>query len=201
MNTKAVPRRTYRSERRSAAAATTYRRIIDAAISLYGERFHDQIRLEDIADRAGVTVQTVLRRFGSRDGLLDAAGEAGATQVGLQRLDAPVGDVPGIVENLFDHYEDWGPTVLRLLAQEDRVPVLATFTTLGRRMHREWVRAAFQPFIAGHGDPGLLEAELTAVTDVYVWKVLRLDVGLDRGRATTALAEMINSIVRNGDGA
>jgi AcrR family transcriptional regulator len=194
------PRRAYTSAKRASSAEDTYRRIIAATIGLYGERFHDQITLEDIAGRAGVTVQTVLRRFGSRNGLLEAAGEFGAAEVGAQRGRAPVGDVPGIVENLFDHYEDLGPSVLRLLAQEDRVPVLGTITARGRRMHREWVRTVFAPFLRGHRDPELVEAELAAVTDVYVWKLLRLDFGLDRARASTALIDLVNSIVRNGGG-
>ena len=51
MNTAEAPRRTYRSEKRKASAADTRRKIIDATIGLYGERFHDQITLEDIAIR------------------------------------------------------------------------------------------------------------------------------------------------------
>lgn len=198
MNAAPTPRRTYTSDKRAAGAADTQRRIIEATISLYGERFHDQITLEDIAERAGVTVQTVLRKFGSRDGLLEAAGKFGAAEVGAQRGEAPVGDVPGIVENLFDHYEVLGASVLRLLAQEDRVPVLANIAARGRRMHREWVRVVFAPYLTGRSEAELLEAKLAAVTDVYVWKLLRLDFGLDRPKATTALVDLINAIVRNG---
>jgi AcrR family transcriptional regulator len=195
MNLQTALRRPYTSPKRSAAARETYRRIIAATIELYGERFHDQITLDDIATRAGVTVQTVLRRFGSRDGLLEAAGEAGAAEVVAQRGEAPVGNVPGIVENLFDHYEEMGRSVLRLLAQEDRIPILGTITARGRGLHREWVRTVFAPFLGRASDAELLEAELAAVTDVYVWKLLRLDFGLDRARATAALIELINSIV------
>lgn len=191
-------RRGYRMVKRNASAAETRRRIIRATIELYGERFHDQITLEDIADRAGVTVQTVLRRFGSRDGLMDACSEAGAAEVGAQRAEAPVGDVPGIVDNVFEHYEEWSRPVLLSLAQEDRVPQLKRITKRGREMHREWVRTVFEPFLAKARDRSLLEAQLAALTDVYVWKLLRQDAGLDRDRASTALIEMIEATVRNG---
>jgi hypothetical protein len=67
-------------------------------------------------------------------------------------------------------------------------------------MHREAVRALFEPYLAAHPDPELLEAQLAAVTDVYVWKLLRLDFGLDRARATAALIDLVNLIVRNGGG-
>jgi AcrR family transcriptional regulator len=191
-------RRTYRMTKRDASAAETRQRIIRATIQLYGERFHDQITLEDIADRAAVTVQTVLRRFGSRDGLLEACGEAGASDVGEQRAQAPVGDVPGIVGNLFDHYEEWGGPVLRALAQEDRVPQLKQITSRGRRMHREWVRTVFEPTLETARDRSLLEAQLAALTDVYVWKLLRRDLGLDRERASAALEGMIEGTLRTG---
>jgi AcrR family transcriptional regulator len=184
--------------RRAESAAETGRRIIRATIELHGERFHDQITLEDIAERAGVTVQTILRRFGSKDALMDAAGEAGATDVGQQRAAAPVGDVAGIVDNVFDHYEEWGKPVLMALAQEDRVPQLAKITARGRRMHREWVRGVFEPFLAEAPAQGVLEAQLATLTDVHVWKVLRHDLGLDRDRAAAALTGMIEAIVRNG---
>ena len=50
---------------RAEAAAATRGRIVRAVLELHVERFHDQITLDAIADRAGVTVQTVLRQFGS----------------------------------------------------------------------------------------------------------------------------------------
>ncbi len=184
--------------KRADSAAETRRRIVGSTIELHGERFHDQITLEDIAERAGVTVPTVLRHFGSKDGLMDAAGEVGATDVGEQRAQAPVGDVPGIVDNVFDHYEEWGQSVLMALAQENRVPQLATMTARGRRMHREWVRTVFAPFLAGDGPDGVLEAQLAALTDIYVWKLLRHDHGLGRDQAAAAVTGMIEAIVRNG---
>ncbi|HEX6339374.1 MAG TPA: TetR family transcriptional regulator, partial [Jiangellaceae bacterium] len=57
-------KRPYRMRARAASTAETGERILRAVLDLHLERFHDQITLEDVADRAGVTVQTVLRRFG-----------------------------------------------------------------------------------------------------------------------------------------
>src|SRR5215217_3045719 len=110
-------RRPYRMERRAAAAAGTGERILQATIDLHAERWHDQISLEDIATRADVTVQTVLRRFGSKESLVDAAADRGAEQVVEQRRGAVAGDVQGAVDVLLDHYEQWGRVTLRLLAQ------------------------------------------------------------------------------------
>lgn len=177
---------------REAAAGETARRILLAVIGLYSERFHDQISLEHIAERAGVTVQTVLRRFGSRDQLVWAAVEFAKTEVVEQRAEAPIGNVAGAVENLLDHYEVWGVPVLRLLAQEDRVPQLRAITDVGRDVHYAWVDRTFAPFLDGRSGRRLLRAKLIALTDVYVWKLLHIDLGLDRAQTARALVDMIS---------
>ncbi len=186
-------RRRYRMGARADAAAETGRRIVGAVIELHMERYFDQVSLEDIAERAGVTVQTVLRRFGSKDRLIEAASEEVRGRVLKQRNEAPVGDVAGAVENLVDHYEEQGESVLRLLAQEDRVPAFRRATDVGRALHREWVERTFAPFLEGREAEARsrLLAELVAVCDVYVWKVLRKDMGLSRGQTELALGEMI----------
>lgn len=178
---------------RAEAAAETGRRILGAVIELHMERYFDQVSLDDIAERAGVTVQTVLRRFGNKERLIEAASEEVRGRVSDQRDEAPVGDVAGAVKNLVDHYEEWGESVLRLLAQEDRVPAFRRATDAGRVLHREWVERTFAPFLTertGEARERLL-AQLVAVCDVYVWKILRLDTSLSREQTELAIREMI----------
>jgi AcrR family transcriptional regulator len=182
---------------RAEAAAETRAGIIRAVLDLHVERFHDQITLEDVARRAGVTAQTVLRHFGSRDRLVTAAAEQATSEVLAQRNFAPVGDVDGAVENVLDHYEEWGPTALRLLAQEERVPPLRVIADGGRAAHYAWVERTFDPFLAATSDP-LLRPKLIALTDVFTWKLLRLDLGLDRTATASALASMIRAVVDDG---
>jgi AcrR family transcriptional regulator len=186
-------KRVYRMGARAEAAEERRRRILDAVIGLHMERYYDQISLDDVAKRAGVTVQTVLRRFGSKDGLIEAASEAARERVISQRDEAPVGDIAGAVKNLVDHYEEWGESSLRLLAQEDRVPAFRKATDAGRTLHYEWVGRTFAPLLverSGEARERLL-AELVAVCDVYFWKVLRLDLGLGREQTELALREMV----------
>ena len=198
MNPSALSRpRPYRMRARAEAAAETSRRILRAVLDLHLERFHDQITLEAVAQRAGVTVQTVLRHFGSRDRLVAAAAERATSEVLAQRSAAPVGDVDGAVENLVDHYEEWGRTGLRLLAQEERVPQLRVLADGGRAVHYAWVERTFAPFLAETSDP-LLRPKLIALTDVFTWKLLRLDLGLDRTGTASALTGMIRAVVGDG---
>lgn len=185
---------------RAEAAEETRRRIMDAVIGLHMERYYDQISLDDVAKRAGVTVQTVLRRFGSKDGLIDAASDVARERVISQRSEAPVGDIAGAIENLVDHYEEWGESTLRVLAQEDRVQAFRKATDAGRALHYEWVERTFAPMLAGRGgeDRRRLLAQLIAVCDVYFWKILRLDLGLGRGQTELALREMIFALKGEG---
>src|SRR5918993_5446266 len=141
-------KRPYRMRARAEAAAETGQRILEAVIELHRERFWDQVSLEDIAERAGVTVRTVIRRFGSKERLIEAAAEEGKRRVTHQRHQAPIGDIEGAVNNLVDHYEEWGDTALRLLAQEERIAAFRSITDAGRAFHHEWVERTFAPLLA-----------------------------------------------------
>ena len=186
-------KRSYRMRARAEAAAETGRRILEAVIELHREHFFDQVSLEDIAERAGVTVQTVIRRFGSKEGLIEAAAEEGKRQVMRQRNRAPIGDIEGAVKNLVDHYEEWGDSALRLLAQEERVAAFRAVTDAGRALHYEWVERTFAPLLAERAGTARrrLLAELIAICDVYFWKILRRDLGLSREQTELAIRETI----------
>jgi AcrR family transcriptional regulator len=186
-------KRPYRMRARAEAAAETGRRILEAVIELHMERYYDQVSLEDVAERAEVTVQTVIRRFGSKERLIVAATEAANRQVVRQRDQAPVGDIEGAVKNLVDHYEEWGDGVLRLLAQEERVVAFRAVTDAGRALHYEWVERVFAPLLAKRAGKARrrLLAELIAICDVYFWKLLRRDLGLSREQTELAIRETI----------
>jgi AcrR family transcriptional regulator len=188
--------RSYRMTARAESAAATRERILDAAIALFWERPTDQIVLREVAERAGVSVQTVIRRYGGREGLLAAAGERQLQATASERA-VPVGDVEAALSVLLDHYERRGAGVLRLLAAEDSSPVLAEFAQHGRRLHREWCRDAFAPFLS-HLTGVRHErriAQVVAVCDVYTWKLLRLDAGLSRRQTHLAIAELLGPLL------
>ncbi len=178
-------RRPYRMQTRADRAAETGRRILEAFLALFAERWLDQLTLDEVAARAGVTVQTVLRRFGSKEGLIAAAGELAYARAGAQRDEAPVGDIAGAIGNLMVHYEEVGDRVLRLLAQEERWPALRPLADAGRAGHRAWVERQFAPVLPA----------LVAVTDVYIWKLLRRDQGLDRAQTEAALRDMVGALL------
>ena len=58
---------------RADAAAATGERLLAAAWEHFGSRPYEEVRLQDVAGDAGVTVQTLYLRFGSKDDLLTEA--------------------------------------------------------------------------------------------------------------------------------
>lgn len=187
-----VTTRPYHQESRARAAAATAERILDAAVDLFWAQ-PGGIVLEDVARSAGVTVQTVLRRFGSKDGLFEAAATRERDTVVARRGTAPVGDTRAAVSVLVDHYEMYGARVLRLLAEEARSPALRAITDQGRAVHRQWCAQVFAPALTGLGDTDRDRrlAQLVAVCDVYTWKLLRHDAALGRRQTEIALVELL----------
>jgi AcrR family transcriptional regulator len=183
MNTEKRP---YRMRARAAAAAETHRRILAAMRELAIERFLEEITLEDVAERAGVATRTVIRRFGGRERLVEATVAEAIDQVQARRDETPVGDVEDAVEAVFDDYEANGDALMMMLAQERRHPeLLGPLADDGRRLHWQWIERVFTPRDRQQA------AQLIAATDVYVWKLLRRDIGLSRARAKAAMAEMV----------
>lgn len=193
-------RRSYRMRARAEAAAGTARRIVDAMHELFAEQPYDRITIDAVAARAGVTVQTVLRRFGSKERLFAAAVEEGRARILAQRGAAPVGDRAAAVANLFSHYEQWGRLVTRLLEQEDRLPEIGALAQEGRRFHAEWVERVFAPDLAHlHANArSRRRTQLVVATDVYVWKLLRRDLGVPRADAEELVLGMVDALCTNG---
>ena len=194
------PERSYRMRARAASVQGTRERILAAADDLFMEQWMDEVSLRDIAARAGVALQTVVRHFGTREGLLEAIADQLRGPAERLRFAAPVGDIPAAVSMLVSLYEDRAPRMLRTLAQEDRIPALRPLIQRARDTHHQWIAEVFAPMLPAR-DPARSRrtVELAAVTDVYMWKVLRQDHGLSPEATEAALVEMIGAICRQED--
>jgi hypothetical protein len=106
---------------------------------------------------------------------------------------APVGDVDAAVAAIVSHYEDRGQTALLMLAQESSDPQVAELTRRGRAMHRTWVEDVFKP-LAGSGDDPLIDL-LVVATDVYTWKLLRIDRGYSPARTEQLIHRMVTLLL------
>ena len=183
--------RPYRMRARAQAAEATAAAIIAAARVLFAERAYDEVSLPAIAERAGVTVQTVLRRFGSKEDLFAAAARERSDQIRADREAAPAGDVWHLVA----HYERWGDEQAHLLAQEARVPAIRAITDAGRRYHRDWIARAYAPAL-NKLPPATRRrklAQLTVVTDLATWRLLRHELGLGQDQTAAAIGELVHA--------
>ncbi|HTU77629.1 MAG TPA: helix-turn-helix domain-containing protein [Solirubrobacteraceae bacterium] len=186
-------KRPYRMTARADAAAATGERLLAAAWRHFASRPYDDVRVGEIAAEAGVSAQTLHNRFRSKEELFTAAFLRWGAAEGARRDTAPVGDVRGAIEVLFDRYEAHGQAVLRLLSQEERIPAVRQMTDAGRAYHRRWARRTFAP-LAGGLRGAARERRLTAIaaaTDLLVWKLLRREMQLPRAQAERVMAEMI----------
>jgi AcrR family transcriptional regulator len=196
MNMKKTKRR-YVMTARAAKTEATRERIRASAVELYSGGEIDEFTLDEVARRAGTTVQTVLRTFGSKEDLLFAALEVMADS-GVPLRTTPPGDVAEAVTAIFDVYETMGDFVMQRLNDERRHPALKPLLAVGRHGHRSWVKTAFAPLLQKlqGSEQAQLRHALTAVTDVYVWKLLRRDSGLSRAAAEAVVRKLITGVVQ-----
>jgi AcrR family transcriptional regulator len=188
--------RPYTMTARAAAAENTRRRILQAAFDLQSQRLTSEIGLDAVAARAEVSVQTVLRHFGNRSGLFDAAVAYANEQVRDERR-TPVGDVRAAVRVLLDHYERRGDMALMMLAQESTYPHLRQMAEAGKAMHRTWVEEVFAPQVAAADTAHREELVdlLVVATDVYAWKLLRRDRGHSRAQTENRLHTLVTAVL------
>lgn len=191
--------RTYTMTARAEAAERTRVAILDAAVRLATSRLLADVTLDDIAAAAGCSVQTVLRRFGSRAGLIEAASAYARREV-VQERRTPVGDAAAAVEVVVEHYERRGDGVLLLLAQETTDPQVREITEHGRRLHRDWVERVFAAELDARGPAGQALADLLAVaTDVQTWRQLRRDLRLDRVTTVQRMQQLVLALLGTPD--
>ena len=184
--------RPYTQSVRALSAEATAQRIIDAFLARLMSQWFDEITLDLVAADAGVSVQTVVRRFGSKEGLLSNAVKILGAQINAQRA-TPSGDLGKLINNLTQDYERTGKAILRLLALEPRHAALREVLDFGRSEHRKWVSNAFAEPLARFKEE-IRKRALDALiinTDVYVWKLLRGDMARSRAETTATIKLLV----------
>jgi AcrR family transcriptional regulator len=181
---------------RAAAAKATRERIVDVAQTHFTERYFDEVTLRGIAADAGVALQTVRNHFASKDELFTAAVQRIAEGIDEARWVVTPGDTEGAISVLVDDYERNGDANLRLLAVEDRVPIVQPVMAMGREGHQAWVEHVFADVLAGLRGKARARrrAQLVLATDVYAWKLLRRDRGLDVEETKKTMRELVAAL-------
>lgn len=195
--TSSPPQRQYQQKARAQAAEATGERILAAFVKRMGDQWFENITLDMVAADAGVTVQTVVRRFGGKSGLLLAARDYMEKEIQVRR-DIQPGDVEWTANVLAADYETVGHLVLRLLSQEERQPALKPVVDQGRRGHREWMSKVFDGTLSKL-TPAKRTATLDALVvagDLYVWKLVRVDMERPVAAYKTMVRNMLNAVLK-----
>lgn len=189
-------KRKYHKSQRARAEEATYKAILDAALVEFGHESFDRVTLQSIADASGVTVQTVIRRFGSKEGLFQALVERETPRVLATRATDDDAGIPTALEALLNHYEQDGDMVLNFVAQEHLFENVTAVVEEGRRVHREWVERHCRDLLAGTTGAErqrLLHAAIVA-TDLSTWKLLRRDLGLKQAEVMAVMSKILNAL-------
>jgi len=177
----------------------TERQILDAVGQIIATEDFDAASMRRVAAKADVSLSTVVRHFGTKDALLAALVSDGGEDEERDELrrNMEPGDVMAAVRAVVTDYEEAGQQLLHMLAQEHRFPALSELLDLGRRGHRTWVRWAFSPQLGRRRGAKRTQLEdlLVVATDVYTWKLLRIDRRLSERATRAAMTELCEAVV------
>jgi AcrR family transcriptional regulator len=189
--------RVYRQGARARGVAATREKILLCAYELWLEVPYEAVTIEAVAGRAGVSKQTVLRQFKSKDDLAVALVDWQRPREEKYRETEP-GDVTTALSKLIDRYETMGDANVRVLEIERSVPAIQYLLSNGRASHRGWIEHVFAPFLPKRGSSARERRVMAfyAATDVYLWKLLRRDFGLDREETKAVFRELVEALVR-----
>jgi AcrR family transcriptional regulator len=184
-------------ELRATKAAQTEKKILAAARNLWVELPYHEITLEKIADRAGVTVRTILRKFESKEGLFVAGIEHEEASSILSRNEDPSKPISETLVSLLNEYEQMGDASIRTIMASDSVPVAKKILEKGRIVHKAWCENIFSAYLPPKNSPNYsiqLHAFIAA-TEFYLWKLLRRDIGLSLKETLTVFQNMIEGLI------
>ena len=195
-----APARSYRMSARADGVVRTRERLMAVAREHFVERPYDEVTLAEIAREAGVSQQTLLNHFASKEGLLLALAEGFAAEIGALRGDPRPGDVQAAVRGLMRQYERYGDANVRLAMVADRIDAVGQFIEQARTSHLGWIERVF-------GDQLPTEqtarrratAQVYAATDVFTWRLLRRELKHSRADVSAVVQSMVRAALGPAD--
>lgn len=179
---------------RADAVEATRARLIQAGLEAFGAHAYDDVTIAAVAAAAGVSHQTLLNHFGSKEGLYLALVDSVGDEIAQLRSTAVEGDMESIVGALMDQYERFGDGNARAATLNERIPAVAAMLERARGYHQEWLAAMFADRlpVTGAARREALAA-LHAATDVFTWRLLRRDLGLSRQAAADVITRLLDA--------
>jgi AcrR family transcriptional regulator len=184
-------------------AAQTRAEILDAAHDLIIERGYNATSITAIAQHAGVAIQTIYSRVGSKAEILHALVDRVDEKAGLQEQ-LPLIFAAQTQREALTHYahlqrnfqDRCGATIRAMNSAAGSDPNVAEIAAEGRRRHRFGARrivdhvASLAPLRDGL-DPTAAAALAAGATTPESWQELREHAGLDWDRAEAAVLDLM----------
>jgi AcrR family transcriptional regulator len=181
---------------RAEAVEATRERIARAAMQRFLAEPYDDVTIASVARDAGVSHQTLLNHFESKDGLFAAAAERFSADLAASREGRATSDPESVVALLMEQFERSGDGNVRLALLHDRIEAVRAGLEQGRAHHQGWLAEVFEDRLPS--DPAERRrtlAALHAATDVYTWKLLRRDLGHGRRATQRIMTDMVRAIL------
>jgi AcrR family transcriptional regulator len=198
---KSARRNTYRMVARAEGMSATRERIVQVALKLAIEQAFEDITLVAIARAAGVSHQTVLNHFESKEKVAAAAAELLSLETQAVRDQAVPNDPVGAIAILVGEYERFGDAGARWAMASERLGSLAPMLDRARAGHQAWLERIFAAHLPK--TPAARRRALHALhaaTDVYVWKLLRRDLQLARTDTERIMLDLVNGVFAGNRG-
>jgi AcrR family transcriptional regulator len=181
---------------RADGMVATRERIVGATLRLALEQAYEDITLAAIAEAAGVSHQTVLNHFESKEKVGAAAADVLSRETQAIRERAKPGDGAGAVAILVGEYERFGDANTRWAIASERLGSLAPLLDTARTNHQAWLERIFSDRLpATPGPRSRAVHALHVATDVYTWKLLRRDLGLSRTETERIMLDLVDGIL------
>jgi len=174
-----------RTDRRQAMADQTRRDILHTARQLFTRQGYAATSVTDIAGEAGVAVQTIYARLGSKRGMLmalidliDEEAGVGGLAAAIRAAETPEGALAAEVRLTRAFQQRCGDVIGALFAAAAVEPDLAAAVAEGQRRHRDGARLAVARIAELGGMRGDLAPEraaalITVATTHEAWRELR----------------------------
>ena len=187
--------RPYRQTARADAQDARRHAALDAVWRLWTHQGFAAVTLQAVADEAGLSLKSVVRYFGTKEGLLRACMEVSVAREEGER-DAPVGDVAAVAAVLGARYEQAADWIVRNAEIEFRYPIMAEWLGRARRSHREWLGRAFAPWLPAEGPERERRLHaLSMATELRGWWTARVALGASHEDAVAAMACLLGALV------
>ncbi|MFB6340195.1 TetR/AcrR family transcriptional regulator [Saccharicrinis sp. FJH62] len=190
-------KRSYNNTRRAKEAGNTKNKIIKTVGLLWTKHSLKDITLEMIAKESGVTIRTILRKFGSKEMLLEECVSLDAPDIMHGRETVIVGDVDQTLQTLLSNYESMGEAAVRTINLEPELDIARKIGEEGRKKHREWCARMFAPYLP-KPDTSHYETDLTAFiacTEIYLWKLMRKDLKMGEEQTLAVFKKMVEGLI------